>query len=166
MELLYTGDKQLLEKSIEVTQSDLTDDFNNDIVNLTNVMYLHDGLAIAAPQAGMQKRLFVIRNSSNPSIIINPEIVSFSKETILSREGCLSFPGLYLTIRRPETIMYKARNLEWQEQEGELSGEDAVMFQHELDHLNGILFVDKVSEFKLKRAKKALQKKITKNSKV
>ena len=118
------------------------------------------GIGLASPQLGMGYRMFVMTLSTGEDIgVYNPEIIEFSDETVGMEEGCLTFPLLYLHVTRPEKVkvsytLYDGKT----EVEGWLDGMDSRCFQHEFEHLQGKLFLDNVSDFKLQRAKKKRDK--------
>jgi peptide deformylase len=93
-----------------------------------------------------------------PFAVFNPKILEVSKETELSNEGCLSYPGLFLMIKRPKSIIAEYQNSNGDTITSEMSGLIARCFQHEYDHLMGICFVDKVSSMRLQLAMKKLRK--------
>lgn len=115
-----------------------------------------EGVGLAAPQLGYSFRLFIFRLNENDSIevAINPEIISVSKETNYTQlgeqgvveEGCLSVPNVYAKIERPWEIKVKYTNEQWKQVEQVFTGIEAVIFLHELDHLNGILFTQRALE--------------------
>lgn len=117
------------------------------------------GLGLAANQIGLLKRVFVIKlEDHEPFAMFNPSLLNAVREEELAEEGCLSFPGLFLTIKRPATI-----EVEYFDKTGKscimsLTGIDARCFLHELDHLNGICFTDNVSQLKLALARKKQRK--------
>ncbi len=123
---------------------------------------MHDkiGIGLASPQLGNPVKMFVMTHSEMGDIgVYNPEILETSEETILMEEGCLSFPGLFVSINRPEKIKVKFLRSDGKtEVETWLSGMDSRCFQHEYDHLQGILHVSLVSDFKLQRAIKKRDK--------
>ncbi len=121
------------------------------------------GIGLAANQIGITKRVFVIGSKNIPGFpepfaVFNPKIVSTSSETELFKEGCLSFPGLWLSIKRPKKIQVEYQNSRGDIIEAEMDGLIARCFQHELDHLNGTCFVDIVSPMKLQLAMQKLRK--------
>jgi peptide deformylase len=93
-----------------------------------------------------------------PFAVFNPRIVEASTEIVLDQEGCLSYPGLFLTVKRPSWIVAEYQNSRGDIIEARFEGYLAKCFQHELDHLDGICFVDKVSQMKLNLAMKKLRK--------
>jgi peptide deformylase len=116
-----------------------------------DLMYEHKGIGLAANQVDLPYRLFVLNLQADPNegeefVFINPVISRPSGGTAESEEGCLSFPEIYAPVRRPEKVVISAYNLEGREQSFELSGLFARAAQHEADHLDGVLFVDRLSE--------------------
>lgn len=110
------------------------------------------GVGIAAPQIGVLKRIAIIDISPKVSdkkllILINPKIITFEKETV-TREGCMSLPDYTANVSRAERIYVKWLDLDFKERELLTSGLEARCIQHEIDHLNGLLFVDRVSSLK------------------
>jgi len=121
------------------------------------------GIGLAANQIGLTKNVFVIGSENIPEFpkpfaIFNPKIISSSNETDLFKEGCLSFPGLWLNIRRPKKIQVQYQNSKGDIIDAEIDGLIARCFQHEYDHLKGICFVDIVSPMKLQLAMQKLRK--------
>lgn len=121
------------------------------------------GIGLAANQIGITKRVFVmgsynIAGFPEPFALFNPKIIEASKEMVLDQEGCLSYPGLYLTVKRPSWIIAEYQNSKGDIVEARFEGYLAKCFQHELDHLDGVCFVDKVSQMKLQLAMKKLRK--------
>ena len=140
-----------------------------DRVDLSKVMYdtmaKYGGLGLAANQVGLPYRMFIM--GGHPSIeqgkirsIFNPLINDVSKETVNMKEGCLSFPFLFLMINRPKWVSVKYTDQHGKEIEETLHGMSARIFQHENEHMNGYLFTDLVSKLKLDRAKIARTKMI------
>lgn len=131
--------------------------------DMCEFMVANNGIGLAANQIGLTKRVFVmgseyVEDLPKPFAIFNPKILETSKEEILYKEGCLSYPDLWLSIKRPSTIKVEYQKSNGQTCIEELSGIAARCFQHELDHLDGICFVDKVSQMKLQLAMKKLRK--------
>ncbi len=135
-------------------------DFDNWIVEpnleelvkaMTKVMFTKGGIGLAAPQVGISKRILIMGNEEKLIVCINPEIVSGTGE-IKDIEGCLSFPGLWLHVKRHEKVTARYQNLQGETKIEEFDGLMARVFQHELDHLNGSCFVDKVGKLSLKLA--------------
>ncbi|KPU28275.1 peptide deformylase [Caloranaerobacter sp. TR13] len=140
-QLRYIGDPILRKKSREVTKIDerikvLLDD-------MLETMYKNEGVGLAAPQVGILKRVIVIDIGEGPIKLINPEIISMEDE-IIDVEGCLSVPGESGEVKRPGKVKIKYLDENGKELIIEGTGLLARALCHEIDHLNGILFVDKV----------------------
>ena len=122
-----------------------------------------NGIGLAANQIGIVKRVFVMGSNNIPGFpapfaVFNPRIVEASTEMITDQEGCLSYPGLFLTVKRPSWIVAEYQNAKGDTIEARFDGYLSKCFQHELYHLDGICFVDKVSQMKLNLAMKKLRK--------
>lgn len=127
--------------------------------NMINFMIENKGIGLAANQIGLDKRVFVMGLSASDSrAYFNPSIIEFSKETVEDIEGCLSYPNLWLKIQRPAWIVASYQNSRGEYKEEKFSNILSKCFQHELDHLDGICFVDKVSKLKLQLAMKKQRK--------
>ena len=129
--------------------------------NMAEAMEKFGGLGLSANQVGLPYRMFVMRTmregeqESTVEPYFNPELTRVSQETELMKEGCLSFPDLYLMIKRSKTVEFKYQDVEGKEHTVMLEGLGARCVQHEIDHLNGILFLQRASRLKLERAQKA-----------
>jgi peptide deformylase len=131
--------------------------------DLCYFMQKHMGIGLAANQIGITKQVFVMGSDNIPGFpkpfaIFNPKIISIDQEKEIFKEGCLSFPGLWLTVKRPKKIVVEYQNSRGDVIEAEMDGLIARCFQHEFDHLNGVCFVDIVSPLKLKLAMQKLRK--------
>lgn len=115
---------------------------------LLKTMVLAKGYGLAAPQVGVLKRIIAIDVEQDFYVLINPEIVSASEEQSIWTEGCLSIPGVEVEIERPARIAVRALNLEGNEVILEKDELAARVLQHEIDHLNGVLFIDYLSQAK------------------
>lgn len=127
------------------------------VMEMMKIMFQNGGIGLAAPQIGVAKRIFVMGTPEKSYVCINPEILSGEGE-IKDLEGCLSYPGLYLHVKRYETITVRYQNILGETKEESFDGIIARCFQHELDHLNGICFVEKVGKLSLDLAKKRRKK--------
>lgn len=114
----------------------------------------NNGLGLAAPQVGESVKLFVVINEGRFFIFIDPQIKSFSKETSVMEEGCLSFPGKFIAISRPENIKVRYLDETGKKCKIKADGLFARAIQHEMDHLNGILIIDKIKSRHKKNGKK------------
>lgn len=148
------GDPVLRQTAREITEIDgslarLVDD-------MLETMYEAPGIGLAAPQVGVQKRLFVWDIGEGPEAMINPEIVESDGEWLFE-EGCLSVPGLSWEIVRPKTIHIVGRDLDGNELSFEADELEARMFQHEMDHLDGTLLIERLDDDTRKEALKTIR---------
>lgn len=116
-------------------------------------MYAAPGIGLAAPQVGSDLRLIVVDVAGKeeppaPMILVNPEITAATKELAVREEGCLSLPGQYADVERPARVKLRWQELDGSKREMEAEGLLGVCLQHEIDHLNGVLFVDHLSALK------------------
>lgn len=128
--------------------------------DMLETMYAEGGIGLAATQVDVQKRLVVMDLSeqrNQPVFLVNPEILSAQGEEEM-QEGCLSVPGFYETVQRAETIRFRYLTLEGEVVEKETGGLLAVCVQHEIDHLDGKLFIDYLSPLKRQRIRKKIDK--------
>lgn len=125
---------------------------------LIEAMEKFGGLGLSANQVGLDARVFVMRTQDGVMAFFNPELTKVSQETDLMKEGCLSFPDIYLMIKRPRVCELKYYDSEGNEHSTMLDGIGARCAQHEIDHLNGIVFLQRASKLKLERALKARPK--------
>lgn len=139
-------------------------EINNEIRKIVDdmfeTMYKEEGIGLAAPQVNIQQRIITIdldSENSNQIVLINPEILESSGETGIE-EGCLSIPGFRGLVPRKEKVTVKALNRDGNEFTLEADGLLAICIQHEIDHLNGVLFVDYLSPLKRNRIKEKLIK--------
>ena len=157
---LVSEDEDILNKKTDFFNFDERVDAVEISDRLTETLKLHRAYGLAATQCGLDERVFVMGADDDYITAFNPEIVSSSSEKIHMDEGCLSFPFLVLAITRPKEI-----NVRYQNQFGEyitktFSGISARIFQHELDHLNGITFNKVVKPLALKMSNKKREKQI------
>jgi peptide deformylase len=134
--------------------------------DMLETMYAAPGIGLAAVQVGILKRLIVIdiskdKEKKNPIFLINPEIIFKSKKTSIYEEGCLSLPGYFAEIERPEECHIKYIDNDGKKKEMKANGLLATCIQHEIDHLNGKLFIDYLSKLK----KDMIIKKLVKHKK-
>jgi len=148
------GDLVLTQKAAPVTTIDGR--FVKLVEDMFVTMYAAPGVGLAAPQIGVQQRFFVYDIDDEPQVIINPVIVESDGEAVFT-EGCLSIPGLHFEIVRPEFIHVRGVDIDGNDIELELDDYSARVFQHEIDHLEGILLESHLTEEQLKEAKAALR---------
>ena len=160
LEILEFPDPRLRTVAKPVQQVD--DAMRLLIGNMFETMYEAPGVGLAATQVNVHLRIVVIdvsEDQSQPLVFINPEITVLDDILCDYDEGCLSVPGFYETVTRPEHVRVTALDRDGQPFEIEPQGLLAVCIQHELDHLNGKLFVDHISNLKRDRIRKKLEKK-------
>ena len=156
--VLHFPDPQLRKKAVPVETIDA--EIKQLAEDMLETMYAESGIGLAATQVNVQKRVIVIDLSEThdaPLVLINPEITSEDGSEEM-QEGCLSVPGYFETVQRAEHITYQYLNLEGELIKTETDGLLAVCIQHEIDHLNGKLFIDYLSPLKQQRLRKKIQK--------
>ena len=114
---------------------------------LTETMKVADGIGIAAPQTGTRKRVIIVQTKTGPKAFINPKIFSSSLRKVNSEEGCLSVPGVFGIVRRHRSVKVKAYDRDGKKMQFKCDGLESIIFQHEIDHLDGVLFIDKVERY-------------------
>ncbi len=162
---IYVAPHPLLSQRSDTVDS-VTPDITTLIEDMFETMYASNGIGLAAVQVGVLKRIIVIDtewgssryvedNASasdvpvgNPILLINPEIVSHSTDTRIYEEGCLSFPGQYSDVVRPDQVTIRYMDKAGQPQTLEADGLLSTCIQHEIDHINGVVFVDHISRMK------------------
>ena len=137
------------------------DEIKNIVADMFETMYAENGVGLAATQVDIHKRIVVIDVSEDKEqsyVLINPEIIKRNDEIMINEEGCLSVPSSYAKVERHTQVTVRALDIDGNE--FELDGEEllAICIQHELDHLNGVLFVDYLSPLKRKRIQTKLEK--------
>ena len=161
--ILRFPDQRLRETSRDVTSFD--DDLKRLVADMTDTMYLAEGAGLSAIQVGVPLRLFLVdpevagRQATDPPMVfINPEIVRLSEEAQTGDEGCLSFPGIFVPVKRAMTAEFKAFDVEGKPFTVEGSGLFARAMQHEYDHLAGRLLIDMVGPVKRQIIKRKMRK--------
>lgn len=156
-DILLIGNPKLHEKSALITKNELPK-LQSWVFDLHSAMEdvrrkYKFGRGIAAPQLGILKRLIYL-NLDKPYIIINPEIIHKSEEMNVLWDDCMSFPNLLVKLKRHKSIVIKYLNENWEEKEWELNGDLSELFQHEYDHLEGILSTQRAIDEKSFKWKK------------
>ncbi len=169
---IYVAPHPVLKKVADPVEK-VDDKIRTLIDNMLETMYENDGIGLAAPQVGISKRIVVIDLDQNfelsekqarkgkPRVFINPEVTWETEDTRVFNEGCLSVPGQYADVARADKIKIKFMDYDGAEHEAEIDDMLATAIQHEIDHLDGILFIDHLSNLKrnilLKKLKKFLK---------
>ena len=148
------GDPVLRRRAADVDNVDGT--LVRIVEGMVETMYSADGIGLAAPQVGVQKRLFVWDMGDGPRTIVNPQIVESDGEWVYD-EGCLSVPGLTWEIVRPKEVHIVGRDLDGNEVSVEADELEARLFQHELDHLDGTLLIERLDDSTRKAALRTLR---------
>ncbi|TAK03736.1 peptide deformylase [Patescibacteria group bacterium] len=138
----------LREPSVEVPVSAIkTPRMEKLVADMVETMKLENGVGIAAPQVGVNERVIIVETGAGPEAFVNPVITRRSLRKADSEEGCLSVPGVYGIVKRHKGIRVEALNANGEKIALDVKGFPAIIFQHEIDHLDGILFVDRVERY-------------------
>ncbi len=177
--LVIAPDPRLKKVSEEVKPEEINDNLRVFLEDMLETMYKHYGLGLAAVQVGVHKRIIAMDIAQgslrydgthnpdatpDPIFLINPEIIYSSEEKFVFEEGCLSFPTQFAEIERPKKVIVKYLDADGRERTQDFEGLASVCIQHEIDHLNGIVFVDYISKMKRDMIVKKVEK-IKKTSK-
>ena len=158
LEVLHFPDPRLRKKAQPVKQIDAV--IRKLAEDMLETMYAENGVGLAATQVNVQQRVVVIDISAErdrPLTLVNPEIVEQDGRE-QSQEGCLSVPGYFDTVERATNIRYRYQSLDGETVEADADGLMAICVQHEIDHLNGRLFIDYLSSLKRERIRKKIEK--------
>lgn len=170
LEIRYYGDPVLRKKALSVTEVD--EAIRELGENLIETMRAENGIGLAAPQVGVSLRLIAVDagpDRGKPLVLLNPEVADAEGTTVME-EGCLSFPEIFGKIERAGSITVTGRDLEGKPVRLRLESMEARVFQHELDHLDGVLFIDRMSPShkivisgKLKKLRKRTREKLSRS---
>lgn len=152
------GNPLLRKKAIKIPLTAIPS-FRSVAAMMFETMYANQGIGLSAQQAGLAEQIVVIdtrEQNAEQIVMINPEIIAMGEETVSAEEGCLSFPNIRGDIVRPKEIEVRFYDLDGRLHEEKLTGLLARVAQHEIDHLNGILFIDRMSSAKRLILKKKL----------
>jgi peptide deformylase len=143
------GDRVLRQPAKRVSKVD--DELRQTAKEMLQTMYSSDGIGLAAPQVGIHKQLIVVdcepdKPEVPPMILINPEIKNYGPELAKDQEGCLSVPEVYMDVERPEAVEISYRDENGRPRTLKANGLLARVIQHEIDHLNGVMFVDRITD--------------------
>ena len=160
-DIIILPDKRL--RSVSKPVSEISDDIRALVADMFETMYEAPGIGLAAIQIGVPSRVIVMDLSkreaeAEPRVFINPEIVWSSQETSPYEEGCLSIPDIHEDVERPSRVRIRYLDLDAKPQESDAEGLFATCIQHEVDHLNGVLFIDHISKLKRERIIKKFAK--------
>ena len=159
MELLYYPNNFLDKQLKDVNLEDPGFDPKELKEQMVEIMLQHNGIGLSASQVGLDAQLFVMGDKKeNATLCINPTILQYTEETVLDVEGCLSFPNVFVKVKRPKEILAKFWDENLEEQTVKIDGYSAKCYLHEWDHLQGVTFKDRVSKIKWDMAKKKAKK--------
>ncbi len=153
LEIKKYPDPVLRKKSEKVEK--ITPEIKEFGLKLAETMEKKDGIGLASTQVGELKRIIAVQDKEGPQVLVNPRITQKSFKKIVLEEGCLSLPGIWLNVKRPAEIKFKAQDLEGRNLSGKAVGISARVIQHEIDHLDGILMIDRIGF--LEKIKKKLK---------
>ena len=144
---MQTGEDNVVLRTVSKPIQKVTAEHRRFANKMVKTMHQQNGVGLAAPQVGKNIRLVICKlnpGTQNESIVpmVNPEIIEESKEKVDGEEGCLSLPGVWGNVERAKKIMLRYTNLKNEDRSLELSDFNARIIQHEIDHLNGVLFTD------------------------
>jgi peptide deformylase len=154
-EIRVIGDPVLRERAREVTTFDRS--LRKLAKKMIRIMHDAPGVGLAAPQVGVLQRLLVYDVDDDPRVLVNPEFDEFSEELEEADEGCLSVPGLTMPVERPVSLRVRAFDGDGEPLEFRAEGFEARVIQHEFDHLEGVLIVDRTSRAARAAAMRALR---------
>jgi peptide deformylase len=167
LEVLQFPDPRLREVARPVAQHEVDEDLRALARGMLETMYDEPGIGLAATQVGVAKRLIVMDvewsedGERRPRVLLNPEITLREGKALSREEGCLSVPDYKADVERAARVVVRARTLDWEEISCDATGLEAYCFQHEIDHLDGMLFIDRISRLKrdlyVRRRKKQLR---------
>ena len=152
-EIRFLGDPVL--RAVAEPVPEVTSELRTLVSDMFETMYAAEGVGLAAPQIGLGIRVIVVDphdESTKPFALFNPDVVAQGSETEKSEEGCLSIPGIRDVVERPATCVVEALDIDGRAVRMEAEGLLARILQHEVDHLNGILFLDHLSPIKRRMA--------------
>jgi peptide deformylase len=160
-DILILPDKRL--RSVSKPVVEISDEIRTLVADMFDTMYEAPGIGLAAIQVGVPSRVVVMNLSkreaeAEPRVFINPEITWSSDEKSLYEEGCLSIPDIHEDVERPARVKIRYLDLDGKPQEADADGLFATCIQHEVDHLNGVLFIDHISKLKRERIIKKFAK--------
>jgi len=157
LEIKEYGEPVLREKALPIEE--VTPEILNLIKDMTETMYADSGVGLAAPQVGVSKRIILVDGEEDGLIVLINPIIIKSEGEVEAEEGCLSVPGIYSQVKRSSKVTVKALNENGDPFEITKEGLTARALQHEIDHLDGILFIDRIGRMKRQILLNKLKKK-------
>ncbi len=162
MRVVKLGSDVLRKKAEPVER--VTDEVRALAAEMIKTMYAEEGVGLAAPQVGKPLRMFVADSGEGAQVFINPQITGTSPDMVEMEEGCLSIPGFYEKVLRPESVRVQAQDESGKRRVVEASGYMARIIQHEYDHLDGVLFIDRIDSEKKARIERRFERKAEKEA--
>lgn len=157
LEIKHYPDPILKKKSEEIKE--ITPEIKRVAQDMIETLEKAEGVGLAAPQVGILKRIIVVKTENGPVVFLNPKILKKSKLKEIKEEGCLCFPGIYLKIRRAQSVFVEAQKLSGEKVQFLSQNLLARILQHEIDHLGGKLILDRISFWERQKVKKDLKSK-------
>ncbi len=164
LQVLQFPDPELRVKAAPYLEGEVTDEVRELARNMAETMYEEPGIGLAATQVGVARRLIVMdldwseEGERNPRVLLNPEIVAREGRETSPEEGCLSVPEFKADVERDARVQVRARTLDWEPVEFEATELESFCFQHEIDHLDGVLIIDFLGPVKRDLIKRKLRK--------
>lgn len=160
MKILDVSDPLLREATTRIDLSNPPEYLYSFAKEMIDVMYKNNGLGLSANQVGKPYRMFVMRGSAEEGdfVVINPRIIEYGSEQVTLEEGCLSKPGFFVKIKRPRTIKVRFTVPSGESLTKVFDGLSARVFQHELDHLDGIVYTSRANRVHMEQAKSKYKK--------
>lgn len=166
----HTADNSILDKEMKILcypdpllkrECEPVEEFGKDLADLTDRMFatmrINDGAGLAAPQVGVAKKIAVVECEGQSWVLVNPRVLETEGEQE-EEEGCLSFPGIYAPVKRPMRVKAEAQDIHGDTHEYDVEGFAARAFVHEIEHLEGKLFIDMLSPLKRGMIRKKMMK--------
>lgn len=155
LNLVTYPDRFLKKKAVIIEK--ISPDIERLTLQMSYTMDKSDGVGLAAPQIGISKQLIIVKDLDANYAFVNPKIIKKGRKQLVDEEGCLSLPGIFLQIKRADEVEVEALTLNGKKVTIKAKGLGARIFQHEIDHLEGILIIDKVNPLTRFKARKQLQ---------
>lgn len=149
LNVLKEPNETLRTKAVDIDPAEIQRDRVQSLIDdMIATMYASNGVGIAGPQVGAHERVIIVETGRGAAeAFVNPKIVSASFRKVDSEEGCLSVPGVFGIVKRHKNVTVEAYNREGQKVKMKAGGLPAIIFQHEIDHLDGVLFIDRVEKY-------------------
>ena len=166
LDVLQFPEPRLRVKAEPIAEGEVDEDLRKLAADMAETMYEEPGIGLAAVQVGVAKRMIVVdtdwsEGDRNLRVLLNPEVVEASGSAVSEEEACLSVPDFSSDVERYARVLVRARTLDWEEVEYDVTGLESFCLQHEIDHLDGILYIDRISRLKrdlyVRRRKKQLR---------